>query len=463
MKPDTFYRSALPNLVWPAFPSPMAANKLAMLFQLEQNQWRRPDEIASAQFGQLRQLVAFAAATVPHYRRQFGGRFPAESLNSQTWQEVPLLSRKALHEAAADLRSERIPKAHGNTFPIRTSGSTGMVVEVLGTDLTSLFWQVSCLRDHLWHGRDLREKLCSIRYQRDPALKGPAGALAAGWGLATDDVAVTGPSMNYHILLDIAHLAQRLTLDRPGYLLCHPSMVMGLAGHCLEHGILLPGLREVRTLGETPDESLRDLCRKAWNAPMVDMYTCQEAGYLALQCPQQPHYHVQAENVFLEIVDDQGRACAPGEVGRVLVTSLNNFATPLIRYEIGDYAEVGKPCSCGRGLPVLKRIMGRYRNLVTLPDGRRHWPRLGYESRLQEIAPIELMQMIQHTQEEIEVRLVMPRSLSADEQQNLTAFIRNNLGHPFRLRFEYTDTIRNPANGKIEQFISLIEPVAAIR
>jgi phenylacetate-CoA ligase len=104
---------------------------------------------------------------------------------------------------------------------------------------------------------------------------------------------------------------------------------------------------------------------------MVDMYTCQEAGYLALQCPDHPHYHVQSENVLLEVVDDQGLPCAPGEVGRVLVTSLNNFATPLIRYEIGDYAEVGAACSCGRGLPVLKRIMGRYRNLLTLPDGTR--------------------------------------------------------------------------------------------
>jgi len=462
MKPDTSYRSALPNLVWPAFPAPMAANKLALLFHLEQNQWRPPGEIVSAQFDQLRQLVPFAAATVPHYRRMLGSRFPTESINPQTWQEIPVLSRKALHEAADDLRSERIPTEHGKTFPVRTSGSTGMVVEVLGNDLTSLWWQVFCLRDHLWHRRDLREKLCVIRYQRDPALKGRAGAHAPGWGPATDDVAVTGPSVIYDIVLAVAHLAEQLTLDRPGYLLTHPSLVKGLAAHCLDHGILLPGLREVRTLGESPDESLRELCHEVWNVPMTDLYSCQEAGYLALQCPQHNHYHVQAENAFLEVVDDHGRACAPGEVGRVLVTSLNNFATPLIRYEIGDYAEVGEPCSCCRGLPVLKRIMGRYRNLLTLPDGQRHWPRLGYESRLQEIAPIELMQMIQHTREEIEVRLVVPRPLSDDERENLTTFIRKNLGHPFHLRFEYTDSIRNPANGKIEQFISLIEPGAAM-
>jgi len=458
MKLGTSYRSALPHLTWPAFPAPTAANKLALLFQLEQNQWRAPNEIVSAQFDQVRQLVSFAAATVPHYRRTLDDKFPPDRINPHSWHQIPVLSRKVLHEAAGDLRSEHIPHEHGGTFPIRTSGSTGMLVEVLGTDLTSLFWQVFCLRDHLWHRRDLREKLCVIRYQREAALKGAEGGQASGWGPATDDVALTGPSVNYDILLDVAHLVERLMLDRPGYLLCHPSMVMGLARHCLDRGILLPGLREVRTLGESSDESLRDVCREAWNAPLVDMYSCQEAGYLALQCPDHPHYHVQAENVLLEVVGEDGRACVPGQVGRVLITSLNNFATPLIRYEIGDYAEVGEACSCGRGLPVLKRIMGRHRNLVTLPDGTRHWPRLGYESRLQDIAPIELMQMVQRSAEEIDVRLVIPRPLTNDERENLSKFIRGNLGHPFILRFEYTDSIRNPANGKVEQFISLIEP-----
>ena len=262
--------------------------------------------------------------------------------------------------------------------------------------------------------------------------------------------------MNYDILLGVSHLAERLRLDRPAYLLSHPSLISGLATHCREHEIVLPDLREVRTMGESADDSLRELCRTAWDVPVVDMYSCQEAGYLALQCPDHPHYHVQSENVLLEVVDDHGLPCAPGAVGRVLVTSLNNFATPLIRYEIGDYAEVGAACSCGRGLPVLKRIMGRYRNLLTLPDGTRRWPRLGYESRLQEVAPIELMQMVQTGVEEISVRLVTARALDTTETRALTAFIQDKLGHPFRLSFDYVDTIRNPANGKIEQFISLL-------
>jgi phenylacetate-CoA ligase len=452
----TRYLSALPGMDWPAIPSETAARKLAVLFAIEQQQWRPPAEIATAQFEQLGRVARFASETVPYYRRQLGTGFSRERLDPRSWLDVPILSRKALHDAGPELQSERIPAEHGRTFEMKTSGSTGLVVKVLGTDLTQFFWQVFCLRDHLWHRRDFGQKLAVIRYQRDPSLKAREGVGSAGWGPATDDAVPTGPSIQFHIGHGVELLAGELASQNPGYLLTHPSMMLGLARHCLENGIRIPGLLEARTLGESSSDSLREACRQAWGVPVVDIYTCQEAGYLALQCPDHNHLHVQSENVLLEVVDDQGKPCTPGQVGRVLVTSLNNFATPLIRYEIGDYAEVGDPCPCGRGLPVLKQVMGRYRNLLTRPDGSKHWPIMGNEGRLRDIAPIELMQMVQTSLEEVQVRLVMARELYEPEKQDLTAFIRNNLGHPFRLNFDYVDSIRNSANGKIEQFISLI-------
>jgi phenylacetate-CoA ligase len=456
-RPD--FRTALPGLVWPAFPAPYAAQKLALLFQIEREQWRSSDEIAAAQLRQASEVVAFAARTVPHYRDCFGTGIAKEALDAESWARLPILTRNALAETGSRLRSTAIPARHGRSFELKTSGSTGMPVEVLGTDLTQMLWQVFCLRDHIWHGRDFRQKLVVIRYLRDPALKTPAGLRGRGWGPATDDVVTTGPSIQFDIQLDAPHLARILATEQPGYLLTHPSMMLGLARYCLENGLAVPGLREARTLGESSPDSLRGACREVWGVPVVDMYTCQEAGYLGLQCPEHDHLHVQSENVLLEVVDADGRPCRPGEIGRVLITSLNNFATPLIRYELGDYAEVGAPCPCGRGLPVLKRVMGRYRNLVTLPDGTQRWPLMGYDSgRLREIAPIEAMQMVQTGRDEIDVRLVTPRPLDEKERSALAAFIQGNLGHPFDLRFDYVASIRNPANGKVEQFLSRLEP-----
>jgi hypothetical protein len=66
--------------------------------------------------------------------------------------------------------------------------------------------------------------------------------------------------------------------------------------------------------------------------------------------------HVCAESFFVELLDEAGEPAPQGELGRVVLTSLHNFAMPLIRYDIGDLAAFGPACSCGRGLPALLRF-----------------------------------------------------------------------------------------------------------
>jgi len=165
---------------------------------------------------------------------------------------------------------------------------------------------------------------------------------------------------------------------------------------------------------------------------------------------------VQSESLILEVLDDAGQPCQPGEVGRVVITDLHNFATPLIRYEIRDYAEVGPACPCGKGLPTLSRIMGRRRNMVTFPDGRKHWPLVGaYHYR--DIADIRQYQVVQHSLHDIEVRLVTPEKISATQEAKLTKLVHAAIGHPFPLRFSYFgQELPQTRGGKFEEFVSLV-------
>ena len=78
------------------------------------------------------------------------------------------------------------------------------------------------------------------------------------------------------------------------------------------------------------------------------MYRTQETGYIALQCPDSENYRIQSECALVEILDAEGVPCQAGEIGRVVVTPLRNFATPFLRYDIGNYAEEGAPCPCCR-------------------------------------------------------------------------------------------------------------------
>ena len=133
-----------------------------------------------------------------------------------------------------------------------------------------------------------------------------------------------------------------------------------------------------------------------------------------------------AESLVVEVLDDEGRACAEGEIGRVVVTDLHNFASPLLRYDIGDYAEVGGRCSCGRTLPTLRRVLGRKRNLMMKADGSRFLPRAGFET-FDEIAPIQQYQVIQHALDDIEFKLVSAEPLSPAQEDALAATLRKAL------------------------------------
>ena len=213
----------------------------------------------------------------------------------------------------------------------------------------------------------------------------------------------------------------------------------------------------VRTVGETLPDDLRMRCQAQWGLDIVDLYSSRELGYLALQCPVSGAYHIMAETVLVEILDPAGNSVGPGGIGRVVVTPLHNYATPLLRYDLNDYAEVGPPCACGRGLPTLKRILGRTRNMLVLPDGRRHWPLVGF-AQFRDVAPVRQYQLIQNARERIRVRLVVDRALTTTEEHTLSVVIQDALGHPFVLDFEYVETaLTRGTGGKFEEFICTVD------
>lgn len=136
-----------------------------------------------------------------------------------------------------------------------------------------------------------------------------------------------------------------------------------------------------------------------------------------------------AENLIVEILDAQGNPCADGEIGEVVVSNLHNFATPLLRYALGDHAEVGGPCPCGRHLPTLRRLLGRSRNMLRYPDGSRRWP-CGF-APFRQIAPaIRQFQMIQSHLEQLELRLVASQPLTVPQQAALVELIQRALPPP---------------------------------
>lgn len=439
-------------MTWPALPADRGALMLALQFQLGQTQWWAPERLREHQFRQLGLLLTHAHATVPFYRTRLetAGFRPGAEVTDTWFSALPVLTRAEVHAQGAALHSRNLPAAHAPVTQGQTSGSTGTPVTFLTTPVTRLFWQAFNLRDHLWHRRDLGLKLATIRPDR--GVRGEQGVTVPHWSAAIAEIFPNGPSSILHSGNPLDRQIEWLVGQDPDYLLTLASNLLELAREMRRRGIRLGRLREARTFGDALRPEARAECAALLGVRLVDMYTSQEAGYLALQCPEGEHYHVQSESAIVEVLDDAGRPCAAGGIGKVVVTSLHNFAMPLIRYEIGDYAQAGAQCPCGRGLPVIRRVLGRERNLAVAPDGRKFFPSFAAETWAH-IAPIRQIQLVQKSHRHIEVRLAAERAPDDHAQHSLRAALRQSLGHPYDFTFVVLENIPRAPSGKYEDFI----------
>jgi phenylacetate-CoA ligase len=443
-------RSRLSTVPWPALPDARGALLLALLHQLRDSQHLAPEVLRRLQFLQLGELLRHAFETTRFYavRLAAAGYRPGTAVDEALLARLPVLSRHEVQQAGAALHAQRLPAGHGAAQSVESAGSTGTPVRILATPLTQLFWEAFTLREHEWQGRDLGGRLAVIRFA--PELP-PQGRTEPNWGPPASWLYRTGPCARLNITTPVDAQARWLLNERPDYLLTHPTNAMALAQWFIEKGERLPSLKQVRTISEALPSGLHEACAQAWDAPVADVYSTRESGYLALQCPTSGLYHVQAEGAIVEVLREDGAPCAPGEIGRVVVTVLHNFACPLLRYDTGDLAKAGPPCGCGRTLPTLEQIAGRVRNMLVLPAGQRLWPSIAGRE-LARAAPVRQFQVIQESLEAVRVLLVVARPLELSEEERVADIVRRALGHPFRVAVEYRDEIARSASGKYEEF-----------
>lgn len=415
-------RSSISGLSWPPVLLGKAAEMEVLQQQLRVSERAEPEVIRAGQHEQVRLLAAHAHSTSGFWRERLNA---AGFGHDNDWfARLPILTRSDVKAAGPAAYGRPVPPDHGAVYEVMTSGSTGTPLTVARTELAMRFWDAMTLRDSLWRERDMRGKLAVIRV-------GAKQGSSNSWGAAYTGFA-TGPCVQFDARSDTDSQLDWLCAERPAVLLTHATNLRQLALRSLERNIRLAGLKEARSYSEQLAPDLADLVGQAWNVGVSDLYSANEVGYLALGCPESGLYHIQAEDVLVEIIGDDGKHCGEGESGRVIVTSLHNFAMPLLRYELGDYATAGPACTCGRTLPTIERVLGRTRNMLRLPGGRTAFPGFPLPSLLNKPV-IHEVRIIQHSLSDIELELVLERPLSDDEQDDLRAAVRRRLQHPFNV------------------------------
>ena len=340
------------------------------------NEFLSLDEQFDRQERALSQIVRFAAAEVPYYRETFRrlGLGTGDVRTAGELERLPVIDKRAIQEAGHDagrgLKARSLPKGERYAGPSVSSGSTGPPTRVFQTRRSLGMWGLLLQRGRRWFRFDPAGTFAEIR-NRENLPRGPdrrpiadgVTARAPSWP-QMGRYFKTGPFIGFAKTTPLDQIADWLEEQRPDYLLSDSAVLEHLALEFQERSPL-DGLGALLAISEPLTPGMATRIGQTFCAPICRAYGMNEVGMMATRCPEGQRYHVHSEHCLLEIVDAEGKPCRPGDYGRVLVTVLTNMAMPLIRYDTGDMAQaLDGPCPCGRTLPAIGEVLGRYTHIA---------------------------------------------------------------------------------------------------
>lgn len=336
---------------------------------LMESQYWLPETMLAYQRSQLSQLLRHARANVPFYEKRLDAVFTATGdINWDRWSEIPIVTRADMAERRESMLAREVPKGHGYSGTNSSSGSSGIPIQITNNRLTVLAANANRWRSHRWHNLDWSQVYAARDGVSDKAAW-PSGELIGPWGPPWETNAAAGRAFRLSRMASLEQSLDFITRTGAAYFSTGPKTLHAMALEAERLGMKV-ALDCVLVHGEGMDAADAAAIRRAFGARTLEHYSSKEAGQMAYPCPDAPGFHINAESVLVEIVDESGNATPAGSTGRVVVTPFYSTAQPLIRYDQGDLAMAGRPCGCGRGLPHISSIEGRRTVIFTHPDGR---------------------------------------------------------------------------------------------
>jgi phenylacetate-CoA ligase len=281
------------------------------------------------------------------------------------------------------------------------------------------------------------------------------GAEAMGtWGALGDPATERGAMWTIDKNLPIERVFDILRDRHCSYVTAGPLLSHIGARDALRLGVDLR-IEAILTQGNVVKPEDRAICRRVFGARMIEHYSTTEGGQLAHECPL-GRLHLNVEGSLVEVLNDEGEPCGPGETGRVAITPIFQTAQPLIRYEIGDLATAGAPCACGRHSPTLLAVIGRTISVFHHPDGRAKTILLPPDTH--DVLGSLYYQVAQTGPTTFEVRYVPADWEQAGDEQTVGVTLREMTFEDSQVRFVRLRDMPSGRSGKLIEYINEWSP-----
>ena len=342
--------------------------------------WERlgPEQLRDAVEKRLGRVLNAAVAQSEHYRslglKQRAGENAGEFLR-----RFPVLTRGEVRERFTELvidplrheilSAASVSKRRYDWLVVKTGGTTGQPTSVVH-DASARDWG----RATRLHAAKMCGMALGTRYFRlwgsEPDLHGQQASLQLRVLNGLLGAVGINAFRAKEAELRQQHAAMMAQPDIQ-HLMTYVDAAAGLALFIKDQNLLRRPFKTIMACAGSVTPEYRKILEEVFEAEVFDKYGSRECCDMACECQRHSGLHVYSPNVFLEIVDEQGAPCPPGETGHLLVTLLNNSSFPMIRYKIGDLAEWAEPgrCPCGSAWPRLKSLQGRADDMLTTEDG----------------------------------------------------------------------------------------------
>lgn len=431
---------------------------LACLDELNRTQWLSAHDLMALQREKLQRLLEYSYQYVPYYRRifdQVGFRPQDMQRDPGSFSKLPILNKSLIREHFDELQTTE-PQRRKQLSIVTTSGSTGQPLRLLQDHayrdnvtadiqrhLGWAGWRMGQLHAYMWGSNfeetashSLRTRLIDWEWNR---------FLVNAFTLTEEKLAA---------------FAERVKRQRPRVLFGYASSLHRFAMFARQD----PSYRDITFDGiissaEVLHEGVRQVIEETFECKVFNRYGTKELGGLGCECEAQNGLHVSAENNLIEILCD-GQPAKPGETGSLIVTNLNNWGMPFIRYSIGDEGAWGDEgeCSCGRSSPRLKAIEGRLVDRFITRDGRASWAGFagdGYSSLFAQPA-IKQFQIIQESLDNITVLIVKDGEVPASLMRRIERTLKTAFGEEIAVEFKFPDQIPLLPSGKHQYAVSKV-------
>ena len=394
-----------------------------------------------------REIVDFHLQNNPFYKDLCKGK------NVNDWNNLPILTKTNLQQPL----SQRLSKGYNekNVFVNKTSGSSGQpFIFAKDKPAHALTWASTIYRFG-WYTIDFNTSYQARFYgipkdflgYRKERLK---DFLSKRYRFSIFDLSDT--------VLD--KVLQKFRKEKFEYINGYTSSIVLFAKYLKDKNIVLkevcPTLKSCMTTSEMLFPEDRMLLETQFGIPIINEYGASELDLIAFENPQ-GEWQVNAETLFVEILDDNNLPVPNGQEGRIVITSLYNKAHPFIRYEIGDIGVLEESSTFKK--PILKQLIGRTNDVAILPSGKKS-PGLTFyyvtKSIIEDDGNVKEFIIKQTKVDTFEIDYVSENELSVDQVAKIEDAIALYLEPHLNFTFHRKETLERTNRGKLKQFKSMI-------